>query len=74
MSADDANSFNSDHVKDHVNGYARQYSEFVINHLPEEQKQFIIIKVEQFNEIHVICGGWFCSIRSLTQHSIGSGA
>ncbi len=52
---DHKDTYNSDHVADFVSNYADPYVKFAIEPIECENKNFIIIHVEEFEEVPVIC-------------------
>ncbi|KPJ58158.1 MAG: hypothetical protein AMS15_09095 [Planctomycetes bacterium DG_23] len=48
-------SFNQDDVSDYVNGYADPYVELKVSKVPHDGKKFVIIQVQEFSELPVIC-------------------
>jgi|SRR5215217_208555 predicted HTH transcriptional regulator len=60
MNASDIDSFNFDNMQDHVNRYAHPYAKFLVSRIPDIQPRFIVVQVEQFDEIPVICGRNYC--------------
>jgi predicted HTH transcriptional regulator len=55
MKPSDAESFEYDHMLDHVNTYAIPSANFVVNSISDKQRRFVVIRVNQFEEIPVIC-------------------
>jgi len=55
MSQSDFDSFDPDEIKTFVNGYADPYVVFFIYKTEHESKRFILIRVEEFDTVPVIC-------------------
>lgn len=55
MTESDFDSFNSDHVKDHVYSYADPFASIELQKLNFADKKFIIITVDEFEKYPVIC-------------------
>jgi len=55
MNQSDFDSFDSDAVKDFVKEYADPYVNFSVHKINHAQKKFVLIRVEEFDTIPVIC-------------------
>lgn len=55
MKSDDYDSFNFDDAKDFVNKYADPYATFTLRKKEHKGKKFVLIRVEEFEEVPVIC-------------------
>jgi len=55
MNQRDSESFNQDHVLAHVNEYADPFVELAVSPVELEGKLFVVIRVQEFYEIPVIC-------------------
>lgn len=55
MKEEDANSFNQDDISDYVNGYADPYVDVKVSKEIDNGKVFVIIQVQEFSEIPVVC-------------------
>jgi len=55
MSEEDAKTFNQDDISDYVNGYADPYIEVKVEKVYLDNKVFIIIQIQEFSEMPVVC-------------------
>jgi len=55
MSEPDFDSYDSDSVKDFVKDYADPYVNLSVHKVPHAQKKFLVIRIEEFDTIPVIC-------------------
>jgi len=55
MKPSDAESFEYDHMVDHINAYTLPYVSFALDSISDNQRTFIVIRVNQFVDTPVIC-------------------
>ena len=55
MKEEDVDSFNQDNVSDYVNGFADPYVELKLNKVTDDAKKFIVIQIQEFDELPIVC-------------------
>ena len=55
MELEQSESFKQDDVMDHVNGYADPYVELTVTLVSKNNKSFIVMQVQEFGQLPVIC-------------------
>jgi len=55
MREEEADSFNQDDISNYVNGYADPYVDIKVNRENDDGKAFIIIQIQEFSELPVVC-------------------
>lgn len=55
VSSTDLDSYSQDIITANVNAFADPYSEVIVKKVPHEGKIFVVIQVEEFSELPVIC-------------------